>query len=92
MTTKNDGWQAFTMNTPRASSRWASTDRGWLFRSGLCRGNYLDYTPFRTPEQIAEQGGGIHAVRYPGGPDGPSEYRHCATIEDAQHWIEGQPS
>lgn len=82
----------------------AVTPRGWLFRNGLCRGNYLDYgaghyrsshdwcAPGRC-ECRQSQPGDVHAIRYPNGPRAqPYEWHYFETIEAAKTWIEGGQS
>lgn len=81
---KANGWDTYTAAVKPRNARWASTDRGWLFVDGHAVGNYLDYTPFRTPEQIAANGGAIHAVL----TNKPGSGAWLPTVEDAQKYIE----
>ena len=97
-------WNAYRASAPFSSEEWAATDRGWLYLlnhpnkdeawdGNLSVGNYLAYP--RHPE-----GPMVHACWTPWKIDPVTkgyvrltgEAKVCATVTEAQAWLEEKVS
>jgi hypothetical protein len=80
-------WDIHTDKVTRRSSRWAASDRGWLFAtdSKTSLGYYLDYGYIDHHRERPE--GAVLAVVC-----GEAANRRvwCKTVADAQAWIEAE--
>lgn len=80
-------WDDHTDKVSRRSNRWASTDRGWLFRddSDTSLGHYLDYGPSAHDGSPRSAAGNVHACSVVTGAS-----RYFVTYDAAKRWIESE--
>lgn len=85
-------WDAHTDKVSHRSTRWATTDRGWLFRDGesTALGHYLDYGPCGPQYAKQHPEGTVHAVVCGDRGAAARTSKWFATPADARAWIEEQ--